>query len=65
MKIPEQKKEIKITDSLMIELTASLLTLSLFAASLCAAVYLGEWGELFHRWLRILSGPGPLGTDYY
>ncbi len=49
----------------MIDLMASAVTLTLFLASLSAAVYMQEWGEVFSGWIRILTSPCPLVTDYY
>lgn len=40
-------------------------TFCFFLASAAAGFYLGNFGELFQDWFRILVQPSPLVTDYY
>ncbi|MDD5832630.1 MAG: DUF1576 domain-containing protein [Clostridiales bacterium] len=52
-------------ESVMIELIASAITVFLFAAAVLAAFYMKEWGNVFRDWIKIMTGPNPLVTDYY
>ena len=40
-------------------------SLAFLISALAAAVYTGEWGEVFYDWYLILISPCPLVTDYF
>ena len=40
-------------------------SISFFVGALCAAVYTGEWREVIPGWIKILTSPSPLVTDYF
>ncbi len=57
-------KEKRITNNMIINGIALGFSLSFFLASFIAAKYTGEWGQVFHNWLRLMTTPCPLVTDY-
>ena len=59
MEVSERK------NSRIIDGTALCFSLALLAASAAGAVYTGTGNTLFADFLRILTSPGPLITDYF
>lgn len=52
-------------DSFYIKAICLFFSLSFFAASFLATVYLDLWGNVWTGWLQILTSPAPLITDYF
>lgn len=52
-------------DSWFIKAICLFFTLSFFAASFCATIYLDLWGSVWKDWFVILTSPSPLITDYF
>lgn len=53
------------TNSQIINGIALGFSLSFLLSSVIAARYTGEWGTVFSDWLRIMTSPCPLVTDYF
>ncbi len=58
-------KKIIVSNSNIINGIALGFSLSLLPAALAAAVYTGEWGQVFSNWYLIMISPCPLVTDYF
>lgn len=57
-------KEMKFTNSQIINGIALGFSVAFFIASFMAAAYTGQWGRVFENWCQIMTSPCPLVTDY-
>lgn len=57
-------KQQKISNSMIIDGIAFGFSAAFLISAFVAAIYTGEWGQVFYDWYMIMISPSPLVTDY-